>query len=868
MDNILLIDGNSILNRAFYATQNSFLKNAEGFATGALFGFLNIYLKQAEELRPAYAAVAFDVKAPTFRHERYEAYKAGRKGMPDELAAQLPVAKELIDAMGITAIELPGFEADDLLGTYARLASEQGLCCYILTGDRDALQLTGETVHVLLCSTQKGRPQTEEYDTEAVLRKYGVLPRQLIDVKALMGDASDNIPGVPGVGEKTAAALIGEYGSLDEVYAHLEEITKPSLRTKLAENRDLAYMSRMLGEIETQAPAPLGLSDLRVRTVRADVLNALLDRLELKSAKKKIAAMGWLSAQPEADGTDAPSLFSLLEEPSAEPAAAGSLLSAKEFSSKVKDFLYIYPNGGDSRYLYFDLSCGDEPALYRCEGAVEPEIQELFERKNLKKVLFDAKPFLLYLLKQGIGFENLACDLTIASYLLDSTRKTEHIEDVCRFLTGKQLPVNVRILKPMREAAEKRLAENGLTVLYETVELPLVRVLAELEREGFRVDAAVLKAQGEEIDARIESLSRDIFTLAGHEFNINSPKQLAAVLFEELGLKSGKKTKQGYSTNQDVLEAIASEHPIIPLITEYRQNTKLKSTYIDGLTNVIEPATQRVYSCFHQTVTATGRLSSTEPNLQNIPVRTELGKLIRKAFVPTDDRHVLVDADYSQIELRVLAHMSGDSAMQEAFRSDMDIHTITAAQVNGVPPELVTSQMRSRAKAVNFGIVYGISDFGLSRDLGIPVYEAKRYIESYFRQYPGVEEFMGSLVVFAKEHGYARTLMGRRRYLPELNSAKYSVRQFGERVAMNMPIQGTAADIIKIAMIRVSEELRKGGFASRLILQVHDELLIDALKSEQTEVMALLKRCMQDAYTLDVPLKVDVTAGNSWYECK
>ena len=458
--------------------------------------------------------------------------------------------------------------------------------------------------------------------------------------------------------------------------------------------------------------------------------------------------------------------------------------------------------------------------------------------------------------------------LTIASYLLDSTRKTEHIEDVCRFLTGKQLPVNVRILKPMREAAEKRLAENGLTVLYETVELPLVRVLAELEREGFRVDAAVLKAQGEEIDARIESLSRDIFALAGHEFNINSPKQLAAVLFEELGLKSGKKTKQGYSTNQDVLEAIASEHPIIPLITEYRQNTKLKSTYIDGLTNVIEPETQRVYSCFHQTVTATGRLSSTEPNLQNIPVRTELGKLIRKAFVPADDRHVLVDADYSQIELRVLAHMSGDSAMQEAFRSDMDIHTITAAQVNGVPPELVTSQMRSRAKAVNFGIVYGISDFGLSRDLGIPVYEAKRYIESYFRQYPGVEEFMGSLVAFAKEHGYARTLMGRRRYLPELNSAKYSVRQFGERVAMNMPIQGTAADIIKIAMIRVSEELRKGGFASRLILQVHDELLIDALKSEQTEVMALLKRCMQDAYTLDVPLKVDVTAGNSWYECK
>ncbi|MFR1518413.1 MAG: DNA polymerase I [Clostridia bacterium] len=867
MDKILLIDGNSILNRAFYGTQNSFLKNAEGLYTGALYGFMNIYLKQAEELQPEYAAVAFDVKAPTFRHERYAEYKAGRKGMPDELAAQFPVAKELLEAMGIAKIELPGFEADDILGTYSRIASENHLKCYIMTGDRDALQLIREDVRVLLCSTQKGRPQTDEYDIEAVRQKYGVLPEQLIDVKALMGDSSDNIPGVPGVGEKTAAALIAQYGSLDAVYAHIEEIKKPALKAKLEANKELAYLSRMLGEIERYAPAERQLADLRLGAVRTGDLDTLLDRLEFKSVKKKMETMGLLQNDAPAEEDGMPTLFSLMEEQAPQPDTVRRI-SAEELAASAEGIFYIYPNGQDDRYQYFDVSYGDDTVQYRCEGAVEPAVRAIFENKEIRKVLFNAKPFILYLLKQGISFENLYCDLSIAAYLLDSTRKSEHIEDVCRYLTGRQLPVNVHILKPMCEAAISRIAEKGMTELFEQIELPLVRVLAELECEGFRVDGAVLQEEGEEIDAKIESLTRDIYMLAGHEFNINSPKQLGAVLFEELGLKSGKKNKHGYSTNQDVLESISFEHPIIPLITEYRQNTKLKSTYIDGLTGVIDPATKRVYSCFNQTITATGRLSSTEPNLQNIPVRTELGKLIRKAFIPADENHILVDADYSQIELRVLAHMSGDEAMREAFRHDSDIHTITAAQVNGVPPELVTPQMRSRAKAVNFGIVYGISDFGLSRDLGIPIYEAKQYIESYFRQYPGVEKFMESLVAFAKENGYAQTLMGRRRYLPELHSAKYTIRQFGERVAMNMPIQGTAADIIKIAMIRVGEELRTGGYASRLILQVHDELLIDAVKSEQEAVMALLKRCMQDAYALDVPLKVDVTAGKSWYECK
>lgn len=864
MDKLLLIDGNSILNRAFYGTQNSFLKNAEGLYTGALFGFMNIYLKQLEELMPEYAAVAFDVKKPTFRHERYPEYKAGRHSMPEELAMQFPVAKELIAAMGTVCLELPGYEADDLLGTYSRMASEQGIACYILTGDRDALQLVDENVSVLLSSTQKGKPQTDKYDPEAVRQKYGVLPQQLIDVKALMGDASDNIPGVPGVGEKTASALIAQYGSLDEVYARTEEIKKPALKAKLTENKELAYLSRMLGEIERRAPVTYAVSELRTGAEYAhpQELDALLERLEFKAIKKKIAAMGWLQEEPAVVPEETPTLFSFLEAPPV-PESLCRTVPEKEFAAAAGEYLYLYQNEQG-----FDLSYGDPEFVCRCTEEPGAEIRALLENREIKKVLFQAKPFLLYLLRAGMRLENLYCDLSIASYLLDSTRKSDNIEDVCRYLTGVQMPVNVSVLKPMCEAAMQKLEEAGMTALFREVELPLVPVLAEMEREGFRVEGSVLREQGAEIDARIESLTQEIYTHAGHPFNINSPKQLGVVLFDELGLKSGKKNKNGYSTNQEVLEALLLEHPIIPLIMEYRQNAKLKSTYIDGLADGVDPKTGRLYTCFHQTVTATGRLSSTEPNLQNIPVRTEMGKLIRKAFLPADDAHILVDADYSQIELRVLAHMSGDQAMIDAFRQDADIHTVTAAQVNGVPPELVTPQMRSRAKAVNFGIIYGISDFGLSRDLGIPIYEAKKYIESYFAQYPGISAFLERLVAFAKEHGYAETLLGRRRYLPELRSAKYTVRQFGERVAMNMPVQGTAADIIKLAMIRVQEELTKGGYASKLILQVHDELLIDTLKSEQDAVTALLKQCMQDAYSLTVPLKVDVTAGGSWYECK
>lgn len=867
MEKILLIDGNSILNRAFYGTQSSYLKNAEGFSTGALFGFMNMFLKQIEEFSPEYAAVAFDVKAPTFRHECYSEYKAGRHATPPELLEQFPVAKELMEAMGIARLELAGYEADDLLGTYSRIATENNIKCYIMTGDRDALQLVNENVNVLLCSTQKGRPHTEVYDIEAVKAKYGVLPSKLIDMKALMGDSSDNIPGVPGIGEKTAATLLIEYGSLDNIYENIENIKKAALKETLKNNKDLAYLSQMLGKIELFVPYDADIKNMRTGNADSEALSALMERLEFKAIKKKLTDMGIIKEKITAESFDgALSLFSFTEESANEDDQ--EILNAEEFSKNVQDVLYIYTKGETKTGFDFDLACDESEKIYRCKGEIEPEIIKLFEDDKIGKVLFNAKPFVSYLLKKGASLNNIRHDLSVASYILDSTRKSDNIEDVCRFLTGKQMPINVKTLKYMAEAADEKIKHVSMERLYNEVELPLIQVLAEMEIEGFKVDVNVLKQQGQELDLTIENDKKDIFALSGHEFNINSPKQLGTVLFEELKLKSGKKTKSGYSTGQEVLEGLIDEHPIIPLIMEYRQNTKLKSTYVDGLINVIDNKTGRVHSCFNQTVTATGRLSSTEPNLQNIPIRTELGRLIRKAFIPSEEEHVLIDADYSQIELRVLAHYSQDKAMCDAFNNNADIHTITAAQVNGIPEHMVTPSMRSDAKAVNFGIVYGISDFGLAKDLGISVYEAKKYISSYFNNYPDIDKLLKRLVEEAKEKGYSETLMGRRRYLPEINSPKYMVRKFGERVAMNMPIQGTAADIIKIAMINVNKELKKGGFKSKLILQVHDELLIDSPKEEAEAVTELLKNCMQEAFELSVPLKVDVNAGKCWYDCK
>ncbi len=902
MGKLLLLDGNSILNRAFYGTQNSFMKNREGQYTGAVFGFLNIFFKHLEEEKPEYTAVAFDLRAPTFRHQAYDQYKANRKGMPEELAGQLPLLKEILDAMGIARIEQEGYEADDIIGTLAKEAEADGTQCVILTGDRDSLQLISSEIHVKLCGTA----HTDRYDTEAVQAKYGVLPPQLIEVKALMGDASDNIPGVPGVGEKTALALISQFGTLDGVYEHLDAITKPALRAKLEENKELAYLSRMLGKIDTAVPLQISLPQLNRRAYDTRTLYGLLDRLELKSMIKKLGLSldGDAAAQPagqdetgpdrltqnpaasaEGQKTAALSLFDLADQsqPPADEAQRIGLAELQAVIETAKDpVLYIFCRWEGTALRAVELAAGSAAETEGAEEACLPEkkyrsdapeqdltlLKPLIENENLKKAVFDGKPLILWLLRRQCDFQGLWCDTAIAAYLLDATRKVERFEDVCRYFTGRQLPADVFALARSAGIAQQRIRENGLENLYRRVELPLVRVLAELEQSGFRVAPEVLREEGNALEARIQELTKEIYTLAGRPFNINSPKQLSEILFEDLGLKGKKKTKTGYATNQDVLESLMDQHLIIPLIIEYRQDTKLKSTYIDGLLTVIDPETGRVHSSFNQMVTATGRLSSTEPNLQNIPVRHALGRQIRKAFVPADSGHVLVDADYSQIELRILAHMSQDRGMLEAFRTNQDIHTITAAQVNHIPVQEVTPEMRSRAKAVNFGIVYGISEFGLARDLSISRQEAKRYINGYFTQYPDIKLFLEALVKAGKDLGYAETLLGRRRYLPELTAAKHTIRAFGERVAMNMPIQGTAADIIKIAMIRVRGALRDGGYRARLILQVHDELLVDTPREETEAVKQLLKQCMEEAYPLSVPLAVSVSVGEDWYSCK
>ncbi len=876
METFLVIDGNSLINRAFYGTQASFMKNAEGLYTGALFGFLNIYLKHKELLNPTYVAVAFDLKAPTFRHKAYDAYKGTRKPMPEELAMQMPVLKELLDAMGIPRLELAGYEADDLLGTCARMAEETrtDVRTVILTGDRDSLQLISDRTQVMLLTSKPGQSTGNLYDTQALLERYGVSPKAMIDVKALMGDSSDNIPGVPGVGEKTALALITQYGSLDGVYAHVEEISKPALKAKLMDNKDSAYLSRMLGEICTRAPIELSWDIVRLKDVCTLDLARLLDRLEFRSFKKKLCGDAVIPApapQAPAEEDGPMSLFAYMEQGGNEDTVAS--MTVTELIQAKPTTLYVHLRGQSGQDKTFDIAFDDDTRRLRADTQTAAEtldgLKPLLEDPTVTKVLFQAKPFLHMAINREINVQGLQGDLSVIAYLLDSTRKSDDLSQVLRFLTGQNLLPDVFGIRTAWAACAVRLQEANQLRLYQELELPLISVLAKMESRGFRVDKDLLQAEGAQMDARIQQLTETIYGFAGKMFNINSTRQLGAVLFEDLGLSGSKKTKTGYSTDSDVLEKLADEHPIIPAIMEYRQLTKLKSTYIEGLLHVIQPETSRVYSTFHQTVTATGRLSSSEPNLQNIPVRSDMGRRIRKAFVPTDGQHVLIDADYSQIELRVLAAMSGDEAMMQAFQAEADIHTMTAAQVNGVPVEMVTPQMRAGAKAVNFGIVYGISEFGLARDLGISRGEAKRYIDGYFTQYPRIHAYMEEMVARAKDVGYAETLLGRRRLLPELHAAKYMTRQFGERVAMNMPIQGTAADIIKLAMVRTEAALAAGGYRSKLILQVHDELLIDAVAEEAEAVTKLLKEAMEEAFPLPVPLKAEVSVSPvSWYDCK
>ena len=873
----MVIDGNSILNRAFYGVR--LLTNHDGLPTNAIYGFLSTLFRLQDEYTPDRTIVCFDVKEKTFRHQKFDSYKATRKGMPDELAAQLPVMKEVLDALGIIRCEKGGYEADDLIGTISRKAEEQGDDCLIVTGDRDSLQLVSAHTTVHLVSSKGGQDTSRDITPEAFREEYGFDPIRLIDLKALMGDSSDNISGVPGVGEKTAMNLLHTFGSLDEVYRHLDapEIKK-GLRDKLTNGEQAARDSYWLATIERDAPLPIDMQALPDVQMDRDALYDLLTRLEFKSFLTRLGLSKTEAPAPTAaerkrveltDLESAQKQLDVLTEFSAVPLFAAPGLRA--FALLAQDTVYLLSS--DS----FSVADWDTVTARLFAG-------------EIKLVMHDAKPTYVELLEAGLAAQGVLFDTSIAAYLLDPTASAYDLERVALSYLSRELPkvdliaedafsplggrdsalaamtANVEAIADIYAEASARLEEQGMHKLFFEMEMPLMTVLAEMQQAGCKADADQLCAFGEQLDTRIAALTEQIYEAAGHEFNIQSSKQLGVVLFEELGLPYKKKTKTGYSTSAEVLESLAGYHPMIADVLEYRQLTKLKSTYVDGLLKVIAPD-GRIHSHFQQTVTATGRLSSVDPNLQNIPVRTELGRELRRMFVAEQGR-VLVDADYSQIELRVLAHVADDDAMIEAFRGGQDIHATTASKVYGVPVEEVTPQMRSSCKAVNFGIVYGISDFSLAQDIGVTRKEAAAFIQSYLDTYPGVHHYMESIKQSARESGYVETLFGRRRALPELNSKNFNLRSFGERAAMNTPIQGTAADIIKIAMLRVRDRLKAEGFEARLILQVHDELILEAPEHEAERAAALLREEMEHAAELRVPLVAEAKIGHSWYETK
>lgn len=866
MKKLLILDSNSILNRAFYGVR--YLSAKDGTPTNAIYGFLNILLKLIKEQEPDYICAAFDVKAPTFRHKQYEGYKAQRKPMPEGLAAQMPLAKDVLRAMGVTILEKEGYEADDIIGTVARLCEESEISCFIATGDKDDLQLASDKTKVILTVTKSGYNETIIYDDKAVKEKYHVTPTEFIDVKALMGDPSDNIPGVKGVGEKTAMSLIEKHHSIEYIYENIDGIgLKGAMLQKMKDGREMAFMSKELATINRNTPIEFNAEECVFDGFENNgELYEILKRLELNSIIKKLDLSGGDNVKENED------IF-------------------KDFSYQVGDKNMI---NGDKVTVVLDFD-GDNissAAVGAGNNAIvlneQDDIKELLEDDSIAKVMFDVKEAIVKL-NGRIDIKNISDDTAIAAYLVDPAKNEYTIEKLASEYFGtviekpevKQLSLLDDVetdrseylakcavaLGVLNERIGDKIKENGQEKLYQEVELPLVTVLAHLEINGFLVDDNQLKEFADKLGEKIDALTNEIYMLAGEEFNINSPKQLGVILFEKLELKPVKKTKTGYATNADVLEKLRDKHPIVNFITEYRQLAKLKSTYCDGLTAVVNPNTHRIHSVFTQTVTVTGRLSSTEPNLQNIPTRTELGREIRKMFVAKEG-YVLVDADYSQIELRVLAHIANDETMINAFRNNEDIHAVTASQVLGIPLEDVTKEQRSSAKAVNFGIVYGIGEFSLAQDLHISVKEAKAYIESYLEKYHGVRNYMESIKEQAKKDGYVKTMLNRIRYIPELKSPNYNIRQFGERVALNTPIQGTAADIIKLAMVRVDNRLINEGLKSKLILQVHDELIVEAHKDEVDKVKQILSEEMQNAMELNVPLRVDMSTGHSWYDAK
>ena len=883
---LMVIDGNSIVNRAFYGVSQN-LSTREGLPTNAIFGFVNILLKLLEEEQPEGLAVAFDLKAPTFRHLAYEGYKAQRKGMPEELAVQMPVLKRLLDAMNIRRYELEGWEADDLLGTMARVNGEEGGQTVVVTGDKDSLQLITDSTTVKLVSTRMGRTTTRNMTPEVFREEYGFDPIHIIDLKALMGDTSDNIPGVKGIGEKTAMALLAQYPSIDDLYAHLDTVeVKPAARKKLVEGEGDARMSYDLATIRCEAPMDFHPQDTLRQPFHNDELYQLLLELEFSKLIDK------LGVRP----TSTPVAQAVEETP--EIRVEGVYLTGEEQLAQVlpkwekADFVVVLPLPNLDG-VTVSLSEGDKGWLYdvrssRYEGDYQAFLAQLFG-PGVKKVAHGVKELCEKLLDEGIQGEGFVFDTQLAAYLLDPTAGSYDLSKLSMQYLKKELEESRAwrdeeafgalsdhvkaqtqwyednaLIDALYEKLAPQLDELGLTKLLQEMEIPLCSVLANMERRGVLVDKGALSRFGEMLTGRIADTQKAIYEQAGEEFNILSPKQLGHILFEKLGLPPVKKTKTGYSTNAEVLEKLQYQHPIVSLVLEYRQLTKLNSTYVEGLSKVIAPD-GRIHTSFQNTVTATGRLSSTEPNLQNIPVRTALGAEMRTMFVSRPG-WVLVDADYSQIELRLLAHMSGDEAMIQAFRDGVDIHTVTASQVFGVSPDRVTADMRRAAKAVNFGIVYGISPFSLSQDIHVSVAQAKSYMEKYFAHYAGVRAYMDGVVEQGKSQGYVSTLYGRRRWLPELKSSNFNTRSFGERVALNMPIQGTAADIIKLAMIRVENRLAQEGLQAQLVLQVHDELIVECPQAEADTVARLLTQEMEGVAQLAVPLTAEAKVGQTWAE--
>ncbi len=880
---IVLIDGHSILNRAFYGLPD--LTNSEGLHTNAVLGFLNIMFKILDEEKPEYLTVAFDVNKPTFRHEMFQEYKGTRKSMPEELREQVPIMKEVLRAMGVNIVEKPGFEADDVLGTIAKTCEKDGYEVSLVSGDRDLLQLATDKIKIRIPKTKMSGTEVENYNTADVIEKYSVTPKQFIDLKGLMGDTSDNIPGVPGIGEKTATKIITKYDSIENAFEHVEEITPNKAREALKNHYDLAVLSKTLATIKTDCDIDFHISHAEIKNLTNEEAFVYFKKLEFKNLISRFQV-----DVSHNEGVE--KSFKIITDLLEAENVFNKLLSKTSNQPLVVGLQLIREN---STILGISLTFGEKDIYFI---KVEGLISAAYLQDKVKSIIDYNCIIATNNLKSQLDFmlateKDQVADLGIGAYLLNPLKSTYHYDDIARDFLNLIVPNETELFgkmsleKAMEDCPEefknfccyqgyvnylsydklmKALEDTNMEQLFREIEMPLVYTLFDMEQRGIGVNEGELKDYSERLGAKIEQLEKEIYQLADEKFNISSPKQLGVILFEKLRLPFGKKTKTGYSTSADILEKLVSEHPIVSFILEYRQLTKLKSTYADGLTAFI-CEDKRIHGKFHQTITATGRISSTDPNLQNIPIRMELGREIRKAFIPKDG-YIFVDADYSQIELRVLAHMSGDEKLIAAYKEAQDIHRITASQVFHTPLEEVTSLQRSNAKAVNFGIVYGISSFGLGQDLNISRKEAESYINKYFETYPSVKNFLDELVTQGKKDGYVTTIFGRRRPIPELTSSNFMQRSFGERVAMNSPIQGTAADIIKIAMIRVNRKLKELNYRSRLILQIHDELLIETQEEEKEQVMAILKEEMQNAAALSIPLEVDVNIGTNWYEAK